>query len=159
MPTPAIISAVESGEVVKLTSLLSGGANVNERDPSDGATALHRAARIGQEEVVKLLVEAGGDPVARDCRAKTPLHEAAAHGHLACCRLLLASAGARSVDLRKTNNLSPLHCAAAGGHAEVVKLLLASRSQAFISPTISHFIPCADRQQCTFWVALHSSSL
>eukprot|EP01018_Ginkgo_biloba_P007874 Gb_40757 [translate_table: standard] len=56
------------------------GALVNKRIRTGQATSLHRAAYAGHEEVVKVLIEAGGDPCAQDSDGYTPLHKADTDG-------------------------------------------------------------------------------
>lgn len=80
---PIIHRAVNHPDVVKL--LIQNGANLKRRITwfggrsgvwivGDEATALHFAARAGNFESVKLLVEAGLDPSAADDKGQTPLH-------------------------------------------------------------------------------------
>ena len=58
---------------------------------TDGAGALLRlASGAGDAALVEALVEAGVNPLVADARANTPLHRAAAGGHVAICRALLA---------------------------------------------------------------------
>lgn len=104
-----------------------------------GYTALHLAAYAGQEECVKLLLEAGADPWVPDrfgCR--TALHIAASRGHAAVVRELLRSdpgppsalafrrniPGTRYVDVRAYCGLTPLHFAVFMGKTEAVEVLL-----------------------------------
>ncbi|KOO53911.1 ankyrin repeat and sam domain-containing protein 6, partial [Chrysochromulina tobinii] len=58
---------------------------------SDGAGALLRlAAGAGDAALVEALLDAGVNPLVADERANTPLHRAAASGHVAICRALVA---------------------------------------------------------------------
>jgi ankyrin repeat protein len=58
---------------------------------SDGAGALLRlAAGAGDAALVEALLDAGVNPLVADERANTPLHRAAAGGHVAICRALVA---------------------------------------------------------------------
>ncbi|KAJ5615350.1 hypothetical protein N7537_000464 [Penicillium hordei] len=54
-------------------SLLQAGANVHVRSPT-GKTALHYACDYHKADVVKMLLEAGADPMAEDDSGATPLH-------------------------------------------------------------------------------------
>lgn len=62
--------------------LLSKGATTSVTDDETQRTPLHSAARHGSMAVTKLLVNAGGDPFARNKFGQTPLFMAVFHGHL-----------------------------------------------------------------------------
>ena len=85
-------------------------------------TPLHWAAKNGQTEIVKLLLqlpkEKGIDPNARDGLDMTPLHWAVENGHTQIVELLLQ----HGADPNATNTV--LHLAAYKGHTQIVKLLL-----------------------------------
>lgn len=97
---------------------------------SNGITPLHLAARRGQTELVRPLVEAGVPleakmqyiDVSTDRSYGTALHWASIEGHLAAAKALL-DAGAQKETLNAWRR-TPLHCAARFGHLEVVKLLV-----------------------------------
>ncbi|KXZ44520.1 hypothetical protein GPECTOR_66g248 [Gonium pectorale] len=58
--------------------------------PQDGWTALHVACKLGDEEVVKLLLHKGADPSVRDLdQGFTPMHVAAMNGHWGLVKTLL----------------------------------------------------------------------
>ena len=66
---------------------------------TDGAGALLRlASGAGDAALVDALVEAGVNPLVSDARANTPLHRAAAGGHVAICRALLAKGADQNED-------------------------------------------------------------
>jgi ankyrin repeat protein len=50
---------------------------------------LLKASAKGDENGVKEFLEKGGDPNARDSSGWTPLHAAAAHGHVNIAKLLI----------------------------------------------------------------------
>lgn len=143
------------GDTAAVTGLLRAGANHDVRVAhpcfSDGATALHVAAREGHFGVTVALIEAGAQadgsqvedenrPVNSQLgprkRDPTPLHEAAARGRVEVVRALLKN-GARTDALtlgvkcdgggshrRRDYDISPLHLAAERGHVEVVRALV-----------------------------------
>ena len=90
-----------------------------------GRTALHGAAQMGRLAVVRLLCEAGADPVAKDPDdGSTPLHSAAENGRDEVVTYLLGRGVA--VDVRDGHGKTPLHeCAwASDAQRDVVKTLL-----------------------------------
>ena len=62
----------ETDSLAAIPLLLKAGANVNA-EATDGQTAVHAAAQKGWTQVVKLLVENGASPNAKDKRGRTPL--------------------------------------------------------------------------------------
>ena len=89
-----------------------------------GATALHYAARTGQMDCVKWLVEAVG--ISSNVRGRsgaTPLHDAAAQGQLDCVKYFLGNS-AVDVETRDLSGHTALHLAARFGRFETVKWLI-----------------------------------
>lgn len=61
--------------------LLKHGANPNVAEGGTGTTPLHDAARTGFLDTVRLLVEHGADPQARDSRNRRPVDLATENDH------------------------------------------------------------------------------
>ena len=90
--------AAAEGHVDVVRYLLEAGANINEIPDNDevrdyshkGSTknALCAAASNGRVEVVKLLLDQGGDKSIKDSHGKTPLQLAEQNGHEECVKLL-----------------------------------------------------------------------
>jgi len=90
--------ACANGDVHVLRSLLADDPTLmraaQPHQPHGGWTALHEAAKRGQFDAVRLLLEHGADPKAREAGDNTyPLHWAAAHGHSGIVRALLDAGG------------------------------------------------------------------
>ncbi|GHV13585.1 hypothetical protein AGMMS49938_08370 [Fibrobacterales bacterium] len=101
-----------------------------QRDPelqSIGA-ALHLAATYGANENVKVLVEGGANPNAKNMDKKTPLHEAAREGKKAVVEYLI-SLGKNKIDINATDGdgYTPVDWAEASGEGstfpEIGKIL------------------------------------
>ncbi|XP_013200249.2 uncharacterized protein LOC106142867 [Amyelois transitella] len=91
---------------------------------SIGETHLHRAARLGYTDCVAYCLEKmDADPSAKDNAGFTPLHVAAARGHVRIARLLLQYGA--NVSAAAQGGIRPLHEACENCHAEVIRLLLA----------------------------------
>lgn len=90
---------------------------------SIGETALHRAARLGYTDCVAYCLETLTMEVsASDNAGYTPLHVAAARGHLHIARLLLQYGA--NVSAAARGGIRPLHEACENEHVEVIRLLL-----------------------------------
>lgn len=77
-----------SNSTPNLYNIASG--EVNAKD-SKGRTLLYYAAKYGQTEIARQLLEAGCDPNIADRNKNTPLHEATDGSHLEVIRLLVKS--------------------------------------------------------------------
>jgi hypothetical protein len=86
--SPAFFTACRAGDVERLRELLDERPElVRERD-ADGSTGLHAA--VAHLACVRLLLERGADPDARDAGDNaSPLHFAAGYGHAETVRALL----------------------------------------------------------------------
>ena len=78
--------AVQGRSVAKAALLLDHGADPNARD-NKGFTALHRAAEIGEVQIVRLLLERGAFPHP-DAAGHTPLSLAQGRAQTAVVKLL-----------------------------------------------------------------------
>ncbi|XP_042224085.1 uncharacterized protein LOC121867976 [Homarus americanus] len=117
-----LVDAVKLKSLKRAARLLRHGANVSATD-SIGWTALHNAANMGQEEMVRLLVDYHAPLETPDpSHGKTALHMAAYSGQEEAVRALL-EAGA-SVNVTDIQGQTPLHLAAWQGHLEVMLTLI-----------------------------------
>ena len=99
-----------------LAVLLAAGAAT----PQDG---LLDAARRGDTDAVRALLEAGADANLAQGDGLTALHLAAREGHLEVVRILI-NAGAETSATTRIGDYTPLHLAGGTGHADVIGALL-----------------------------------
>ncbi|KAK0403185.1 hypothetical protein QR680_016765 [Steinernema hermaphroditum] len=115
-PVEEFLTAAEEGDVMKVKSMMEGASAKGElrelfaMHDDDGYTALHRSAYNDHREVVKMLLEAGEDPMAVTNDGWTPLHTAAYWANPQIVGLLL-STGKVDVNARTNGGLVPLHLA------------------------------------------------
>jgi len=103
--------------------LVANGLDVNAQLYESGQTALFRAADLGAEEIVDLLLETGSIAVDHaDKWGMRILHYACRRGHFNIVERLI-QAGA-DVNVQEAYGFTPLHEAAENGHLEIVKLLI-----------------------------------
>ena len=108
--------------------LVAAGADVNGATP-DGETPLMSASRTGAGDAVEALLAHGGNPNAVErWRGQTALMWAAAEGHTAIVRTLVAHHA--TVDARSTAGFTPLLFAARAGHSDAIRELLAAGANA-----------------------------
>lgn len=117
-----LLQAGADGDIDKVKSLLSRGADLNARDWE--GTALHTAAQHGQKPVVQLLIAAGADVNIRNKQGRTALDLAEQRGHTEVVRLLRMP-GAKDKSALEHDGKTParsLHEAAKKGDIEQVRL-------------------------------------
>ena len=101
---------------------MRAGAEIDAHGTADW-TPLHRAAKMGQVEMARLLLASGADAHAKGIDGWTPMLRAAMAGQAETGHLLI-EAGAE-VNQRSTNNgWTVLHWAAYSGSLELVRYLL-----------------------------------
>ncbi|XP_047322224.1 ankyrin repeat-containing protein At5g02620-like [Impatiens glandulifera] len=106
-------------EMIKYYDIFAAGIKAR-----NGLDALHIAARQGDLDVVKALMEAYPElSMTVDTSNTTALNTAATQGHKEVVDYLLCS-GSGLAAIAKSNGKTALHSAARNGHTEVVKALL-----------------------------------
>ncbi|XP_066267095.1 platelet binding protein GspB-like isoform X2 [Branchiostoma lanceolatum] len=90
---------------------------------SSGETVLHRASRLGYEEVVRYCLETRYVEVnSQDNAGYSPLHEACVRGHMAIVQDLILFGG--DVNCSAQDGTRPIHDAVENDHVEIVRMLL-----------------------------------
>jgi uncharacterized protein len=79
---PLHAAAAGGADVALMRRLVKAGARVNHRQ-SGGYTALHEGAAVGNIDVVRMLLDAGAQPDARNGEGRTPAELARESGHVA----------------------------------------------------------------------------
>lgn len=130
--------AARANDVGRLSSLLDGGAPIDERDAS-GYAPVMLAAYHGHLEAVALLLAHGADPDTTDLFGNTVLMGATYKGHLAIAQALLA-AGADPYQ-RNAGGLDARGMAIAYGREDLCALLdriRASSSSSQATPSLGN---------------------
>lgn len=117
----ALIIAATHGDLATVTAVLAAGVNVNAVT-STGATALHKAARDGYDDIVIALLNAGADANAVTNIGWTPLHEAASNNHANIVTVLIAASA--NVNVVTSLGFTPLCWAAISGSVDIVSTLI-----------------------------------
>lgn len=119
-----LLEAVKADNLKDARYLISHKITPNVRDPETGLTALMLAACHANPEMVKLLLDAGADPLTVDSKTgATALHKACQGGNVECARLLL-DAGAFVDAVTPTMGHTPVMDALWYKAPEVVRLLV-----------------------------------
>jgi len=119
---PDILIASLNGDERAVQELLARDSSLVNTRGGGNATPLHGAAFNGHVEVVKILLQNGGDVRAMTNNMETPAHWAAALGRKAVMEVLVAH-GAELDAKDGAMKHTPLEKAKANNHIEVVSLL------------------------------------
>jgi len=113
-----------TGRAEKILELLAKNPKLLRATNSEGEIPVHQAAKYGQIEALKLLLDKGSDINAKTPQGVTPLHLAANFGELEAVKLLLER-GAEP-DPKEETGMTPIMAAQGGNHQEIIKLLKAA---------------------------------
>lgn len=115
-----MLGAVVQGNVQQLENILAQGASPDLKD-EEGRTALHIVCTMGNQALVPVLCEYGGNIEALDNQENTPLHCASQSGRRGCIQFLLETAA--NVNAQNNDGDTPMHLAAWNGHLSCVHAL------------------------------------
>uniref|UniRef100_A0A7N5ZPJ2 Euchromatic histone-lysine N-methyltransferase 2 n=1 Tax=Anabas testudineus TaxID=64144 RepID=A0A7N5ZPJ2_ANATE len=119
MRTP-LLEAIINNHIEVARYLIQNGACVYH---SDGYTGLHHAAKLGNLEIVKMLLETGQvDVNAQDNGGWTPIIWAAEHKHVDVIKVLLNRGADVTINDKELNVC--LHWAAYAGNVDIAELVL-----------------------------------
>ncbi|KAK6144521.1 hypothetical protein DH2020_021341 [Rehmannia glutinosa] len=129
-------SAARAGNIIAIKEIIDGAGDEEElrellckensagETPLNGFDALHIAAKQGDLEVVKVLLEAQPElAMTVDIANTTALHTAATKGHIEIVNYFLESES-HLATIARSNGKTALHSAARNGHVQVVNALL-----------------------------------
>ena len=120
--------AAEKGNLPAAQALLTAGADVSLHHGRCEDSAIVRAARRGQLEILFAIIRHGADVNATGASAVTALHQATRKNQVGAIDMLL-QAGA-NVDALDTDGRTPLHWAVDIGHLAATQALLAAGADA-----------------------------
>eukprot|EP00457_Paulinella_chromatophora_P002718 gb/GEZN01002723.1/.p1 GENE.gb/GEZN01002723.1/~~gb/GEZN01002723.1/.p1 ORF type:complete len:704 (-),score=85.56 gb/GEZN01002723.1/:192-2303(-) len=104
-----LFEAVENLDPIELLRAIALGADVNGPNPEqENRTAAHHAVMYGDQRLVDLVIQNGGDLTKTESRGWTPLHYAAYQDDPDLCSLLLLRGGSRLATLESVDGATPL---------------------------------------------------
>eukprot|EP00794_Sanderia_malayensis_P018856 gene18855-20756_t len=117
------LKAAEQGNEKLTDEMMKLNHELIKAQDSDGYTALHRASYNGKLEVIKTLIESGGDVLARTNDGWQPLHCACRWNELDAALLLLENHA--DINSQTNGGQTPLHLAATSeDNARLIEMLL-----------------------------------
>jgi ankyrin repeat protein len=128
-----LLDAARAWDAGKVDVMLGEGADPNAAGESDGKTALHFAAMLGNRQMVDALLAKDANPNARDALGKTPLHYAGAAMQASITAALVAAGADRRAEDADGN--TPVHAAAEAGDVATVKGLVGETADAAAKDT------------------------
>lgn len=124
--TQNLHQAIINGDIEHVKSLLSGGADINEKNRL-GGTPLHTAISKKNEEIAQLLISKGPDLNAKDKQGRTPLYLAVENGMKSLVELLVSKGvDINAMTIRGQNALT---VSRSTGNTELTEFLLKHGAQ------------------------------
>ncbi|KAM7542694.1 hypothetical protein Aperf_G00000019301 [Anoplocephala perfoliata] len=123
VPT-VLCKLIYQSKIEEVRNLFQSGVDPNIPMGVQRRTPLMLASELGNEELVKLILEHGGDTTAKDTGGNTALHLAVIMGHLNCIKLLFNSEVAEnSIDVK---GLTPMEWAIYKGRMDIINYMTES---------------------------------
>ena len=150
------------GDLRELVALYEIGAPVDMLD-EQGRTTLYIAAATGYDEAAKWLLNHGADAsMAAMSDERSPIHAAAAAGHVTTLECLLQSFDGnldciRAIQAVDAKGKTPAEIAAAAGHLDIVRVLLDTHRECTRNPT--HEKPAAEETADSSLRGYYSTSM
>jgi len=114
---PPLLRAAREGDAASLAAQLAAGADVAQRAPWFGSSALHLAAFGGHAECVRALLAAGAEKDDKNEAGKRPFDYAREAGHAALVELLMQAPSAAALAVRRREDAAAAEAAAAAAAA------------------------------------------
>ena len=100
--------------------------NISTSWLNDSSSSLHWAACVGRVNVVRELINKGGDIEVKDKNGVTPLHLASFNGHLDVVKFLVENKA--DINAKDKDGYTPLHKASENGHLNVAKFVVENKA-------------------------------
>ncbi|HPQ41475.1 MAG TPA: ankyrin repeat domain-containing protein, partial [bacterium] len=117
-----LFGAVVYSRTANVKTLLENGADPNLHDPKTGLTPMLRALHVGNAEIIRCMIEHGGDISAVDASGRNALLYVIEQGNVELCRMCIDKGA--DLDVAAPDGLTPLLKALLIKNSEVANLLL-----------------------------------
>ncbi len=118
-----VLVAARAGDTARLAELLRAGVPADPPAAEAPETALHAAAKEGHLDAMRVLLNAGADPLRMDEFGSAAIHRAALAGHAACVAALVDEYGV-DPNLRDGRQRTPVQEAVQGLSLDTARLLV-----------------------------------
>ena len=105
-----------------VTISLDKGTNTNIKDDLYGDTPLHWAVRLGDYNIMRILIKHGADTSLMNNNGETPLYYAVKTQHYYALMMLIEVNA--DVNVANRDGITPLHLVASRGHTDAVEMLI-----------------------------------